>query len=66
MRQETSPAGENKMGVMPVNRLLITMACLLYTSSSLNSVSILHWQVLANQIILLFGNLWHFIAFNPF
>ena len=26
MRQETCPAGENKMGVMPVNRLLITMA----------------------------------------
>lgn len=26
MRQESYPAGENKMGVMPVNRLLITMA----------------------------------------
>lgn len=26
MQQETSPARENKMGVMPVNRLLITMA----------------------------------------
>ena len=45
MRQESYPAGENKMGVMPVNRLLITMALPMMISmlvQALYNLSLIH------------------------